>query len=278
MAIVKGPKHKEKETSAIGVNSSITGKKWIVRDVDERMALMLSQRFSLPEIVGRVLANRGVNIESAKQFLNPTLRECLPDPNCLIDMEKAVNRILNAILNSESIAVFGDYDVDGATSSALICRFFSEIGINLRVYIPDRISEGYGPNWPAFKRLKEDNIDLVITVDCGITSFDVLEKAAQSELDVIVLDHHVAEPGLPKALAIVNPNRLDDKSELGTLAAVGVSFLVMVALNRRLRDSRWYHNNRINEPNLLGLLDLVALGTVCDVVNLSGLNLSLIHI
>ena len=136
MAIVKGPKHKEKETSAIGVNSSITGKKWIVRDVDERMALMLSQRFSLPEIVGRVLANRGVNIESAKQFLNPTLRECLPDPNCLIDMEKAVNRISNAILNSESIAVFGDYDVDGATSSALICRFFSEIGINLRVYIP----------------------------------------------------------------------------------------------------------------------------------------------
>ena len=272
MAIVKGLKHKEKETSAIGVNSSITGKKWIVRDVDERMALMLSQRFSLPEIVGRVLANRGVNIESAKQFLNPTLRECLPDPNCLIDMEKAVNRILNAILNSESIAVFGDYDVDGATSSALICRFFSQIGINLRVYIPDRISEGYGPNWPAFKRLKEDNIDLVITVDCGITSFDVLEKAAQSELDVIVLDHHVAEPGLPKALAIVNPNRLDDKSELGTLAAVGVSFLVMVALNRRLRDSRWYHNNSINEPNLLGLLDLVALGTVCDVVNLSGLN------
>ena len=231
MAILKGPKHKEKETSAIGVNSSITGKRWIVRDVDERMALMLSQRFSLPEIVGRVLANRGVNIESAKQFLNPTLRECLPDPNCLIDMEKAVNRILNAILNSESIAVFGDYDVDGATSSALICRFFSQIGINLRVYIPDRISEGYGPNWPAFKRLKEDNIDLVITVDCGITSFDVLEKAAQSELDVIVLDHHVAEPGLPKALAIVNPNRLDDKSELGTLAAVGVSFLVMVALN-----------------------------------------------
>ena len=145
MAIVKGPKHKEKETSAIGVNSSITGKKWIVRDVDERMALMLSQRFSLPEIVGRVLANRGVNIESAKQFLNPSLRECLPDPNCLIDMETAVNRILNAILNSESIAVFGDYDVDGASSAALLSKYFLSLELKVHPYkIKSFVLGGHG--------------------------------------------------------------------------------------------------------------------------------------
>ena len=272
MATLLGSKLTEVESSIIGVNSSVTGKKWVLRDIDERMALMLSQRFSLPEIVGRILANRGINAETASQFLNPTLRDSLPDPNCLVDMEKAVERLFTAIVKSESIAVFGDYDVDGATSSALICRFFSQIGINVRVYIPDRISEGYGPNWPALKKLKEDNINLVITVDCGITAFDVLEKADKSNLDVIVLDHHVAEPELPKALAIVNPNRLDDDSELGILAAVGVSFLMLVALNRHLRNAKWYHDNSLVEPNLLGLLDLVALGTVCDVVKLSGLN------
>ena len=262
----------EATSSTLGVHSSIAGKRWLLREVNERMALMLSQRLSLPEIVGRILANRGVDVESAQQFLHPTLRDSLPDPNCLLDMEKAVERLSEAINKSESIAVFGDYDVDGATSSALIYKFFSKIGIKIRIYIPDRITEGYGPNWPALNKLKEDKIDLVITVDCGITAFDALEKASKENLDVIVLDHHAAEPQLPKALAIVNPNRLDDKSELGILAAVGVSFLMLVALNRHLRETSWYNDNSLIEPNLLELLDLVALGTVCDVVKLSGLN------
>src|SRR5690606_16840278 len=229
-------------------------------------ALALAQQFGLPEIVGRVLAARGVAAEEAERFLNPTLRTWLPDPSALRDMDRAAERLTRAIESGEKVAVFGDYDVDGATSAAVLARFFAALGLPLEIYIPDRLAEGYGPNAPALKRLKEQGIDLVITVDCGITAFDALEQAAAAGLDVIVVDHHAAEPRLPSAAAVVNPNRLDDSSGQGQLAAVGVAYLLVVALNRALRAAGWYAKTGRREPDLLQWLDLVALGTVCDVV------------
>lgn len=263
-------------TQTIEVARSVTGRRWVYRQGDDRAGLMLAQRLDLPEVVGRLLAARGVDIDSAPHFLNPTLREALPDPACLMDMDRAVERLITAIEGGEPIAIFGDYDVDGATSSALLARFFAAIGAPVRIYIPDRIREGYGPNAPALLRLHDEGIKLVITVDCGITAFEALDEAAQAGLEVIVVDHHVAEPRLPAAAAVINPNRLDDTSGLGMLAAVGVSFLLAVALNRGLRDAGWYKQDGRREPDLLTLLDLVALGTVCDVVRLEGLNRALV--
>jgi len=257
---------------AIEVARSVTGRRWVYREGDDRAGLMLAQRLGLPEVVGRLLAARGIGIDEARHFLNPTLRDALPDPNCLMDMDRAVERLITAVQESEPIAIFGDYDVDGATSSALLARFFAAIGAPVRIYIPDRIREGYGPNAPALLRLRAEGVKVVVTVDCGITAFEALDDAAQAALDVIVVDHHVAEPRLPAAAAVVNPNRLDDTSGLGMLAAVGVSFLLAVALNRGLREAGWYEPDGRSEPDLLALLDLVALGTVCDVVRLEGLN------
>ena len=191
-------------------------------------------------------------------------------------MDAAAARLADAIAAAEPIAVFGDYDVDGATSSALLARFFAAIGVPVRVYIPDRMKEGYGPNAPALLRLRAEGIRVVVTVDCGITAFEPLAEAHAAGLDVVVVDHHAAEPRLPEAVAVVNPNRLDDTSGQGILAAVGVSFLLAVALNRRLRDSGWYRSASRREPDLLALLDLVALGTVADVVPLTGLNRALV--
>jgi len=260
--------------SATGVlvERSVTGKRWVLREADNRMGMALSQRLGVPEIVGRVMAARGIGIDEAEEFLNPTLRDALPDPAVLEDMTRAAERLAAAIRDGESIAVFGDYDVDGATSSALLARFLSALGVPARIYIPDRIAEGYGPTSPAMLRLNAEGADLVITVDCGTTAFAPLEAAADAGLDVIVVDHHVAEPALPRAIAVVNPNRLDDRSGQGTLAAVGVTFLLTAATTRTLRDSGWYESSGRKEPDLLGLLDLVALGTVCDVVPLTGLN------
>jgi single-stranded-DNA-specific exonuclease len=260
----------------ISVARSVTGRRWLYRESDDRAGLMLAQRLDLPEVVGRLLAARGVDVDSAERFLNPTLREALPDPRCLADMDRAVERLIAAVQQGEPIAIFGDYDVDGATSSALLARFFAAAGAPVRIYIPDRIREGYGPNAPALLRLRAEGVKVVITVDCGITAFEALDDAAQADLDVIVVDHHVAEPRLPAAAAIINPNRLDDTSGLGMLAAVGVSFLLAVALNRGLREAGWYGQDSRNEPDLLNLLDLVALGTVCDVVRLEGLNRALV--
>ena len=260
----------------LNVERSLTGKRWEERLADSRQALALSQQLGLPEIIGRVLAARGVDQDDAARFLNPTLRAYLPDPSAFQDMDRAAARLLRAIEGGEKIAVFGDYDVDGATSSAVLARFFAALGIELQIYIPDRLSEGYGPNAPALKRLKAAGVDLVITVDCGITAFDALAEAAAAGLEVIVVDHHAAEPRLPAAAAVVNTNRLDDVSGQGPLAAVGGAFLVTVALNRALRDAGWYTRNGRREPDLLQWLDLVALGTVCDVVPLTGLNRALV--
>ncbi len=256
----------------LGVDRSFLGRVWRSTDADDKIVSAISRLTGLPDAIARILAGRGFTSDSADPFLNPTLRSLMPDPSTLIDMEKAVARLVKGIESSEKMVVFGDYDVDGATSSALLMRFFRAIGVEVESYIPDRIKEGYGPNTPALLKLREAGAALAITVDCGITAFDALAAAADAGLDVIVVDHHKAEAHLPAAVAVVNPNRLDDTSGQGHLAAVGVTFLVIVALNRALRESNWYERNGMAEPDLRIWLDLVALGTVCDVVPLHGLN------
>ena len=246
------------------------GRRWLLKKYDERTALTIAQRFGLNELIGRILVTRGVRLEEVEHFLNPSLRNQLPDPGHLKDMVIAAERLSTAVINKEKIAVFGDYDVDGATSSALLTRFFAEIGVEINVVIPDRIVDGYGPNTSALMDLHKEGTAIVVTVDCGTTSFEPIKEATNAGLDVIVVDHHEAEPNLPKAVAVVNPNRLDENSPHGNLAAVGVTFLLVVAINRSLREANFYANRY--EPDLIQWLDLVALGTICDVVPLKGVN------
>ena len=257
--------------TVFGVDRSICGRRWRLRAADRSEGQAVAERLALPEIVGRLLAQRGIDHNDAPGFLAPRLREQLPDPSHLRDMEVAAARLVRAVREGETIAVFGDYDVDGATSAALLLRFFAAVGGRTRVYVPDRLREGYGPNTPALLRLYAEGARVVVTVDCGTNAHLPLAEVAAAGLEVIVVDHHVAEPLLPCAAAIVNPNRLDEESPHGALAAVGVAFLLVVAVNRALRRAGWYARGRA-EPDLMGWLDLVALGTVCDVVPLAGLN------
>jgi len=254
----------------LGVASSLIGKRWLMGDCDERLGLALAQRLQLPDVVARILSSRGVDLDTAASFLDPKLRDLLPDPSRFKDMDKAAERITSAVMQNEQIAVFGDYDVDGATSSALFSRFINAVGGRIRTYIPDRMKEGYGPNAKALQNLKDSGVSVVLTVDCGTLAFDALAAAEKSGLDVIVADHHAPGASLPACVAVINPNRLDEQPGYGHLAAVGVVFLLIIAINRLLRSMDWY-DDRI-EPDLMGWLDIVALGTVCDVVPLNALN------
>ncbi len=258
----------------LGIARSLTGKRWRQRRGDDRIALALAQRLGVPEIVGRVMSARGIELDAAQQFLAPTLREMLPDPSLFKDMNHAVDRLATAITRGETIAIFGDYDVDGATSAALLHRFIAAVGGRSIIYIPDRQREGYGPSLAALLKLKEQGAGVVVTVDCGITGHAPLAAAAKAGIDVIVVDHHVSEPSLPVAVAVVNPNRLDESGVHTELAAVGVTFLIVVGVNRELRKRGWYAARP--EPRLVNWLDLVALGTICDVVPLTGVNRALV--
>jgi single-stranded-DNA-specific exonuclease len=257
----------------LGVEQSATGRVWRDR-LDERgnlRALSIIQRHALPEILARVIAGRGIEPDEVEAFLDPTIRRLMPDPSSLTAMDDAARRIADAVMRNEKVTIFGDYDVDGATSSALLASFLRLAGLDPVIYIPDRIFEGYGPNVPAIRALAERGTRLLVTVDCGTTSHEPLAEAAKLGLDVVVIDHHQADEQLPPAVAVVNPNRLDDLSKLGHLAAVGVTFLVLVAVNRELR-TRGYWTAARPEPDLLDLTHLTALGTVADVVPLRGLN------
>jgi single-stranded-DNA-specific exonuclease len=260
----------------LGIERSLTGRRWAARLADERTALAMAQRHGLPDAICRLLAARDVELDDVPDFLEPTLRKFLPDPSHLKDMDAAVARLVRAVQGAEKIVVFGDYDVDGATSSALLLRFFRSIGGNIGVYIPDRRKEGYGPNAPALLKLREQGASVVVTVDCGITAFEPLAEARRVGLDMIVIDHHMAEIALPEAVAVVDPNRIDDASPHKQMAAVGVAFLLAVGVNRGLREAGWYGEQR-PEPDLRQWLDLVALGTVCDVVPLTGVNRALVR-
>jgi single-stranded-DNA-specific exonuclease len=259
----------------LGVASSATGRIWRARCQDDRAALAIAQAHGLPEVLARVLAARGVGLDEVGVYLAPTLKSLLPDPSRFLDMERAATRLAEAIERDEPVAVFGDYDVDGATSAALLIRFFRALGRDLRLYVPDRQAEGYGPNAPALRRLAAEGIRLVVTVDCGTLAFEALEAAAEAGLEVLIADHHQAAPDLPKALACVNPNRMDESGACRELAAVGVTFLLVVAVNRALRSRGFFGAGR-PEPDLLQWLDLVALGTVADVVPLKDLNRALV--
>ncbi len=249
---------------------SVTGRRWLAQPCDERMALAVAQAHGLPDIAARILVGRGVGVDAVASHLAPTLRDLLPDPAELRDMEKGAARIADAVTAGERIALFTDYDVDGATSSALLLRFLRAIGSDAILYVPDRILEGYGPNAAAFAALAAQGARLVVTLDCGITAHEALGAARDAGLEVVVLDHHAADARLPPAFAVINPNRMDESGDHGHLAAVGVAFLTLIAINRALRKSGWYADRA--EPDLRQWLDLVALGTVADVVPLRGLN------
>jgi single-stranded-DNA-specific exonuclease len=256
----------------LGVERSVTGRAWRDR-LDERgnaRALAIVQRHAVPELLARIIAGREIEADAVGGYLDPTLKSLLPDPDVLTDMAVAATRIADAVERGETVAIFGDYDVDGATSTALLASFLHRGGLDPLLHIPDRIFEGYGPNVEAIRGLAERGAKLLVTVDCGTTSLEPLAEAARLGLDTVVIDHHQADEELPKAV-IVNPNRNDDLSALGHLAAVGLVFLTIVAVNRELRRRGFWNASR-PEPNLLDFVDLVALGTIADVVPLIGLN------
>ena len=258
----------------LGVERSVCGRAWRDR-LDERgaaRALAITQRHDdVPELLARILAGRGIEVDAVTSFLDPTVRALMPDPDSLADMRTAAVRLADGIMRGETIAILGDYDVDGATSAAVLGRYLLHCGVRPLIHIPDRLFEGYGPNAEAIRSLAARGASLLVAVDCGTTSHEPMLEARKLGLDVVVIDHHQADELLPAALAVVNPNRLDDLSQLGHLAAVGLVFMTVVAVNRELRARGFWTVER-PEPDLLGFLDLVALGTVADVVPLKGLN------
>lgn len=249
---------------------SILGRNWHQKTFDERHALAILQRFEISEVLSNLLSAREISLGEIENFLEPKIKTSLPDPFELNDMDKAVAHVIAAIHARKKITIFADYDVDGATSSALLKRFFREAGVNADIYIPDRVLEGYGPNSQALLNLKKSGTDLVITLDCGTVAFKPLEDAAAVGLEIIVIDHHLGVLEKPQSIAVINPNLLDEKFPHKNLCAAGVTFLFVVAINKKLREENFYAQKK--EPNLLNLLDLVALGTVCDVMSLTGLN------
>ncbi|XAZ25082.1 single-stranded-DNA-specific exonuclease RecJ [Sinorhizobium sp. B11] len=255
----------------LGVEKSVLDNRWVSRldQAGQNRALAMSQMHGLPDLIARVLAGRGVTVDEAVEFLDPTIRSLMPDPYKLTDCERAAKRIAAAIRDGEPVAIFGDYDVDGAASSALMYRFLTHFGIKAHIYIPDRIFEGYGPNPTAINQLIDNGANLIVTVDCGSTSHEALAAAADRNIDVVVVDHHQVTHELPPCHSLVNPNREDDLSGLGHLCAAGVVFMVLVATLRLLREAG---DKRILAIDLLQWLDIVALATVCDVVPLKGLN------
>ncbi len=236
-----------------------------------------TQKFDIPEMIARLLVQRGVQESEVEGFLNPTLKNNFPDPFSLKGMGDAAEDLAIAIEEGKNFAIFGDFDVDGATSSAVLYRFLAGVGVNVPIYIPDRLSEGYGPNIDALRLLKEQGADVLMMLDCGTTAFDVVKAGTDLGLKIVILDHHESEDHLPECWHVINPKRKDDSSGLDMLAAVGVTFMTCVAINNRLRDRGFYKSGRFNEPNLKSLMDIVALGTVCDMVPLLGVNRLLVR-
>ncbi len=252
------------------ITQSASGRPWTLRPAVPRDVAMMVQRLELDPQLARILSARGVTPDAAQSYLDPKLRDMLPDPYILKDMERAVDRLAEAILKEEAIGVFGDYDVDGTTAAAILHRYFMDLGVVLSVYLPDRIAEGYGPSASAFRSLMTGGANIIVTVDCGASAHDAINAVAADGAEIIVLDHHLMSDAPPaNAYATVNPNRIDDISGQTNLSAAGVAYLTVVALNRRLRETGHFKDRP--EPNLMNLLDLTALGLVCDVMSMTGL-------
>ena len=256
---------------------SVVGKNWIQKEFDLDEIKFIKENFFLDEIVAKLLSIRKIKREEINFFLNPSIKNSLPNPYSLNDMQKAIDRTISCIVSNEKVGIFGDYDVDGATSTAILGNYFRSLNLPYEIYIPDRQKEGFGPNEKGFDYLIENGSKLIFTVDCGTLSYLPIEYANTKKIDVIVIDHHQSEINLPKAHSIVNPNRFDDRSDLNYLCAAGVCFMFLVALNKRLRENNWFINKSINEPDLLNFLDLVSLGTICDVVPLINLNRAFVN-
>lgn len=255
----------------LDVERSIGGRRWTPRLHDERLAQAIAERHELPEILGRVMAARGVGLDEAEAFLNPTIRSLMPQPSALKDMEKGATRLAEAITARTRIGIISDYDVDGVSSAAIFQLFLRAVGSDAIIHVPDRLTEGYGPSEHAVKLLKEQGCALLLTLDCGVLAHDPLAHAAELGMETIIVDHHQAGEVLPEAHAVINPNRQDDVSGFGYLCAAGVVMILVATVNKLLRAKGWYSETR-PEPNMLQWLELVALATVCDVVPLKGLN------
>jgi single-stranded-DNA-specific exonuclease len=260
----------DSNSAFLNVSRSAKGQRWQARLEDQRFSQTISEKHDLPEILGRVMAARGVAVEDVENYLNPTLRGLMPKPSSLMDMEKGAGRLAQAIISREKIGIISDYDVDGVSSAALLLRFLRAVGHDALVYLPDRLTEGYGPSEKAVTSLKEQGAELLLTLDCGVLSHDPLAHAAELGLTTIIVDHHQAGVDLPQAFAVINPNRQDDISGQGHLCACGVVMILIATTNKHLREMGHYQTTQ--EPNMLQWLDLVALATICDVVPLKGLN------
>lgn len=257
-------------SNLLEVEKSVSGHKWKFRECDDRQVKTLMEAFGFSELLAKVLVARGISKDNAEDYLRPSIKNLLPDPLHYMDMKRAAERLAKAVVDGEKIAIFGDYDVDGATSSSLLKRFFNQINAKAVIYIPDRIEEGYGPNGKAIQHLWDIGCKILITVDCGTVSYEPLAIAKSIGFDTIVVDHHMGGDLLPEAHSVINPNRLDETTEHRYLCAAGVSFMLAIAVNSELRKMGYYQTHP--EPNLLKLLDLVALGTICDVMPLQGAN------
>jgi single-stranded-DNA-specific exonuclease len=257
----------------LGVERSLTGRAWRERPADAALARGHALRLGLSEPLARALAARGVSAEAAESFLSPTLKALFPDPSSFMDMDRAAGLLLDALTAERAMVVFADYDVDGASSAALLVRWFRAMGRTLPIYVPDRITEGYGPSPAAFRRLRADGAELVVTVDCGAAAYDAIAAAGEIGLEVVVIDHHLMREDPPRAAAVVNPNRPGCGSGQGVLAAAGVTFVLLAALNREARRRGLFADRP--EPDLRQWLDLAALGAVCDVTQLVGFNRAL---
>ncbi len=255
---------------------SVSNKEWILKKFDQEDAIFFKENFFLDEITSKLLSIRKVKKNEIEGFLNPSIKNFLPNPEILNDMKKSSVRTISSIQNNEKIGIFGDYDVDGASATALLGNFFNLIGLDYDIYIPDRKTEGYGPTINSFKKFIQNGVKIIFTVDCGTSSFEAIEFAKNNGVDVIVLDHHQSDISLPNAYSLVNPNRYDDDSKLNYLCAAGVTFMFLVSLNKELRSINWFKKKNLKEPNLIEFLDLVTLGTICDVVPLIGLNRAIV--
>ena len=258
----------------LGVARSLTGRLWRVRPADEDVVRRLQLSLDLPEILARAMAARGISAEAGETYLNPSLKDQFPDPSSFTDMDRAAEILVDAVLQDRALVVFADYDVDGASSAAQLVRWMRAMGKNLPIYVPDRVAEGYGPSRPAFRRLRDEGAELVITVDCGAAAQEAIAYATEIGLEVVVIDHHLMRDGeVPPAVALVNPNRPGDISGQGNLAAAGVTFVLLAALNREARRRGLFAEKP--EPDIRQWLDLAAMGAICDVTELVGFNRAL---
>ncbi|MDR3290436.1 MAG: single-stranded-DNA-specific exonuclease RecJ [Rickettsiales bacterium] len=258
-------------------NKSVKNYRWKINSYDDKKAIAIKQKFGFTEVLSKLLVMKNIPTDDIEAYLEPKMRNVFTSKTMqgilnLKDMQKGVDIIYDTILNNEIIGIFGDYDVDGITSTSLLKNYFDLLKIRTEPYIPDRLKEGYGPNIEAFKTIKSKGANTIITVDCGINAFDVCDEAKKLGMKIVITDHHISAEKMPNADAVINPNRIDENNEFKIIAGVGVAFLFIYSLQKKMRDNDYFAKNKIVEPKLLHFLDLVALGTICDVMPLTGIN------